>query len=220
VTFQHFRAHRTAHLSVSLALSAIGLLLGPLLMDPSYRLMRPAFQGTTVLWVELLFAFLIDFPLTMAATAVICALTRCRNPGDAITAGLVFLAIFFSSILLCIAIGDRVPGIGALALTGVFPPALSTAREAFGAGALAAIAALYLVFDVTLCALAALAGHWFARIATRRVSASAGGATTSPSRRCPRCGGPSGGHRPEDQDQGAHRHTEQADLRLTDWTAR
>jgi hypothetical protein len=128
--------------------------------------MRPTFQGTTVLWVELLFAFLIDFPLTMVATAVICALTRCRDQGDAITAGLVFLGIFFSSILLCIAIGDRVPG--TLALTDVFPPALSSAREAFGAGALAAILALYLVFDVTPCALGALAGHWFARIATRR----------------------------------------------------
>jgi hypothetical protein len=34
MTFQHFRAHRTAHLSVSLTLSAIGLLLGPLIMDP------------------------------------------------------------------------------------------------------------------------------------------------------------------------------------------
>jgi hypothetical protein len=218
MTFQHFRTHRTAHLSVSLTLSAIGLLLGPLIMDPSYRLMRPGFHGTTVLWVELLF---IDFPLTMVAAAVICALTRCRNPGDAITAGLVFLAIFFSSILLCIAIGDRVRGIGALALTGVFPPALSTAREAFGAGPLAAILALYLAFDVTLCALGALAGDWFARIATRRVSARAGGATTSPSRKCPRCGGgPSAGHRPEDQDQGAHRRAEQADLRLADWATR
>jgi hypothetical protein len=185
MTFQHFRARRTAHISVSLALSAAGLLLGPLIMDPSYRLMQPAFQGTTVLWAELLFAFLIDFPLTMVATAVICALTRCRNPGDAITAGLVFLAIFFSSILLCIAVGDRVPGIGTLALTDVFPPALSSARKAFGAGALAAILALYLVFDVTLCALGALAGHWFARLATRP-KAGAGGAAASPSRRCPR----------------------------------
>jgi hypothetical protein len=165
MTFRHFRAHRTAHLSVSLTVSAIGLLLGSLIMDPSYRLMRPAFRGTTVLWAELLFAFLIDFPLTMAATAVTCALTRCRYPGDAITAGLVFLGIFFASILLCTAIGDRVPGIGALALTGVFLPALSSARQAFGAGALAAIAALYLVFDVTL---GALAGHCFTRIATGR----------------------------------------------------
>lgn len=168
MTFQHFRAHRTAHLSVSLTLSAIGLALGRLIMDPSYRLMRPAFQDTTLLWVELLFAFLIDFPLTMAATAVICALTRCRNQGDALTAGLVFLGIFFSLIVVCIAIGDRVPGIGALALTDVFPPALATARRAFSAGALAALMALYLVFDVTLCALGALAGHWFVRIATRR----------------------------------------------------
>ncbi len=53
MTFRHFWAHRAAHLSVSLTLSATGLLLGPLIMDPSYRLMRPAFRGTTVVWVEL-----------------------------------------------------------------------------------------------------------------------------------------------------------------------
>jgi hypothetical protein len=166
--FQHFRAHRIAYLSVSVTVSASGLLLGPLIMDPSYRLMQPTFHGTTLLWVELLFALLIDFPHTMAATAVICALTRCRNPGDAVRAGLIFLAIFFSSILLCIAIGDRVPGIGMLALTDVFPPAFSAARQAFGTVALAAITALYLVFDVTLGTLGALAGHWFVQIGTDR----------------------------------------------------
>jgi hypothetical protein len=165
---QHFRAHPVAYLSVSLTVSVSGLLLGPLIMNPSYRLMQPTFHGTTVLWVELLFAFLIDFPHTMVATAVICALTRCQNPRDAIKAGLIFLAIFFSSILLCIAIGDRVPGIGTLALTDVFPPAFSAAREAFGTVALATILALYIVFDVTLCALGALAGHWFAQIGTDR----------------------------------------------------
>jgi hypothetical protein len=96
--FQHFRTHRFAYLSASLTVSASGLLLGPLIMELSYRLMQPTFHGTTLQWVEMLFALLIDLPLTMAATAVICVLTRCQNPGDAIRAGLIFLAIFFSSI--------------------------------------------------------------------------------------------------------------------------
>lgn len=166
--FQHFRAHPAAYLSVSVFVSAVGLLLGPLIMEPSYRLMQPTFSGTTVLWVELLFALLIDFPHTVVATAVICALTRCQKSSDAIKAGLIFLGIFFSSILLCIAIGDRIPGIGTLALTDVFPPAFSAAREAFGTAALATIMALYLIFDVTLCALGALAGYRFVQTATER----------------------------------------------------
>lgn len=166
--FQHFRAHRAAYLSVSVSVSTVGLFLGPLIMEPSYRLIQPTFHATTLLWAELLFALLIDFPLTVLATAITCALSRCQNPGDAVEASLIFLGIFFSSILLCIAIGDRVSGIGALALTDVFPPAFSAAREAFGTATLAAVMALYLIFDVTLCALGALAGYWFIQTATGR----------------------------------------------------
>jgi hypothetical protein len=73
--FQHFWAHRAAYLPVSVFVSTVGLFLGPLIMEPSYRLMRPTFHGTTLLWVELLFALLIDFPHTVLATAVTCALT-------------------------------------------------------------------------------------------------------------------------------------------------
>lgn len=159
--------HRTG-LVVGLLVAIPGLFLGPAVMRPSYQLMSPTFHATTLVWVELLFAFLIDFPLTTVVAAVTTAVTRSRDPRDAVIAGSLFLGMFFSLILMCVAIGARVPIIGDLALSDVFPSAVDSARDAFGTGPLAMIMMLYLLFDVTLCTLGALAGHWLGRLAAGR----------------------------------------------------
>jgi hypothetical protein len=133
-------------------------------MKPAYQVMRPNFQGTTLIWVEVLFALLIDLPLTVLATAALTAVTGCGRSRQAVQSGLLFPGFFFTMILACIAVGDRVHLIGDLALSSVFPTAVTSVRQTSGSAALAAMMALYLVFDLTMCGSGAMAGYRVGRL--------------------------------------------------------
>jgi hypothetical protein len=161
---KYLRAHWLAQVVISALVAVPGLLLGPAIMKPAYQVMRPSFQGTTLIWVEVLFALLIDLPLTVLATAALTTVTGCTRSQQAVQSGLLFLGIFFTMILACIAVGDRVHFIGELALSSVFPTAVSSARQTFGSAALATMMALYLVFDVTICGLGAMVGYRLGRL--------------------------------------------------------
>ena len=109
-------------------LTLIGLPLGPLTMRPIYQQTSPALGGATLLVVEVLFALLIDFPLATTASVLVCGRRRSTKPTDGIRAALLALAVFFGAILVCLPIGNAVPGVGQLALQDVFPPAVSRAQ--------------------------------------------------------------------------------------------
>jgi hypothetical protein len=148
-------------------LTLIGLPLGPLTMRPIYQQTSPALGGATLLVVEVLFALLIDFPLATTASVLVCGRRRSTKPTDGIRAALLALAVFFGAILVCLPIGNAVPGVGQLALQDVFPPAVSRAQATFGTPTLGILAVLFLAFDLTLGALGGLAGYHVADLIRR-----------------------------------------------------
>jgi hypothetical protein len=170
VFFAAFRENKTTFILVALLVGIPGLFLGPLIMIPAYHELQPALGGMTLTVVELLFAFLIDFPLAVIASSLICCLSRARQPADGALAGAFFLLMFVVLILACLILGRVSAPIGVLALDEVLPLAVASAVKALGAATRGALLFSFLVFDVALCALGGIAGYHFALLFDRNTS--------------------------------------------------
>jgi hypothetical protein len=167
MAFAAFRENRRVFFVVSLLIAVPGLFLGPAIMTPAYRILQPALGGMTLLVAEMLFALIIDFPLAMIASAVICRVSRAQGPADGALAGAFFLVVFGILIVACIPLQPLSGIIGSLALQDVLPLALSSAREELGAPALGGMMALFALSDFTLCALGGVAGYYYATLFAR-----------------------------------------------------
>jgi hypothetical protein len=162
MSFAAFRENKAIFSGVVLVVGTLGLFLGPLIMTPAYRELQPALGGMTLTAVEMLFAFLIDFPLAAIASIIICRLIRAEDPADGALAGVLFLLVFVALILTCLLLGGLYAPIGVLALTEVFPSAVASALSALGGATLGVLLLAFLAFDFTLCALGGLAGYYVA----------------------------------------------------------
>jgi hypothetical protein len=168
MAFAALRENKATFVAVCLLIGVPGLFLGPLLMTPAYRELQPALGGMTLTAVEMLFAFLIDFPLAVIASAIICRAIRSSDAADGALAGAFFLALFVLLILACLLLGGVFAPIGVLALSEVFPVAVAAAGKALGRVTLAVLLIAFLVFDFALCALGGVAGYHFAGLFRRR----------------------------------------------------
>jgi hypothetical protein len=116
----------------------------------------------TLTAVEMLFAFLIDFPLAALASMVICWVIDARRPADGALAGAFFLAVFIALIGICLLLGPVNSFVNVLALGEVFPSAIASASAALGQGTLALLLVMFVLFDLVLCTLGGLAGYFWA----------------------------------------------------------
>jgi hypothetical protein len=164
MVFSAFRKNKGYFIIVALAIGIPGLFLGPALMTPAYRELQSSMGGMTIVIVEVLFAFLIDFPLATLASVLICGLIRADDPADGALAALFSIAVYFVLILACIALGDASALSGRLALIEVLPDAVAGAKEALGTATVTLFIAVFLAFDFTLCALGGIAGYHFATL--------------------------------------------------------
>jgi len=130
-------------------------------MTPAYRVLQPALGGMTLTAVEMLFAFLIDFPLAALASVVTCRVIHARRPADGALAGAFFLAVFIALIGVCLLLGPVNSFVDVLALGEGFPPAVASASAALGQGTLALLLVMFVLFDFVLCTLGGLAGYFW-----------------------------------------------------------
>ncbi len=72
MAFAGFRSNKLAFIGTALAVGIPGLFLGPAVMEPAYVILQPVLGGMTLLAVELLFAFIIDFPLAALSSTIVC----------------------------------------------------------------------------------------------------------------------------------------------------
>jgi hypothetical protein len=167
-SFTALRQNRRSFVVVALVVGVVGLFMGPAIMTPAYRELQPALGGMTLTAVEMLFAFLIDFPLAALASMVICWVIDARRPADGALAGAFFLAVFIALIGICLLFGPVNSFMNVLALGEVFPPAIASASAALGQGTLALLLVMFVLFDLALCTLGGLAGYFWAGAFYRR----------------------------------------------------
>ena len=161
-SFTAVRQNKRAFVVVALFVGVIGLFMGPAIMTPAYRELQPALGGMTLTAVEMLFAFLIDFPLAALASMVICRIIQARRPADGALAGAFFLTVFMALIVSCLVLGPVSSFMNVLALGEVFPPAVASASAELGQGTLALLLVMFVLFDLVLCTLGGLAGYFWA----------------------------------------------------------
>jgi hypothetical protein len=161
-SFTALRQNKRSFVVVALVVGVVGLFMGPAIMTPAYRELQPALGGMTLTAVEMLFAFLIDFPLAALASMVICWLIDARRPADGALAGAFFLAVFIALIGICLLLGPVNSFVNVLALGEVFPSAIASASAALGQGTLALLLVMFVIFDLVLCTLGGLAGYFWA----------------------------------------------------------
>jgi hypothetical protein len=159
-----FRENQRTFVVVALVVGAIGLLMGPAIMTPAYRVLQPPLGGMTLTAVEMLFAFLIDFPLATLASAATCRAIHSRRPADGALAGALFLAVFIALICVCLLFGPMNSLVNVLALGEVFPSAVASASAALGQGTLTLLLVMFVLFDFALCTLGGLVGYFWARL--------------------------------------------------------
>ncbi len=167
---QSFRENRWIIIAISFLVGVVGVFMGPVIMTPAYEALQPALGSMAVVILEILFALLIDFPLSVVVSVIVCRLIKSRNPLDGVWSTLIFLPIFFGSILLCMALSKFSHLLSVLALNDVFPLSLQVARESMGDGTMGLMVTLYLVFDIALCSLGGLIGYYFYRAFSRTPS--------------------------------------------------
>ena len=182
--FTALRENLRTFLVVALVVGVVGPFMGPAIMTPAYRVLQPALGGMTLTAVEMLFAFLIDFPLAALASVVTCRVIHARRPADGALAGAFFLAVFIVLIGVCLLFGPVNSFMNVLALGEVFPPAMASALAALGQGTLALLLVMFVLFDFVLCTLGGLAGYFWAtlygpeardQVASRAVTPASGG---------------------------------------------
>lgn len=161
-SFTALRQNKRTFVVVALVVGVIGLFMGPAIMTPAYRELQPALGGMTLTAVEMLFAFLIDFPLAALASMVICWVIHARRPAVGALAGAFFLAVFIALIGSCLLLGPMNSFVNVLALGEVFPSAVASASAALGQGTLALLLVMFVLFDLVLCTLGGLAGYFWA----------------------------------------------------------
>jgi hypothetical protein len=161
-SFTALRQNKRTFVVVSLVFGVVGLFMGPAIMTPAYRVLQPALGGMTLTAVEMLFAFLIDFPLSALASMVICWVIHARRPADGALAGAFFLTVFIALIGTCLLLGPANSFVNVLALGEVFPSAVASASAALGQGTLALLLVMFMLFDLVLCTLGGLAGYFWA----------------------------------------------------------
>lgn len=161
MSFASFREHKLLYLAVGLLVAVPGLFLGPGIMTPTYRITQPVLGGANLLVLEIVFALIIDFPLAMLTSLLICRVSRAQDPADGALAGVFFLVVFGALIVACSALRGLSPIIDSLDLSEAFPLAMSTAREQLGPLTLGLMMALFGLFDLVLCTLAGVAGFYW-----------------------------------------------------------
>jgi hypothetical protein len=163
-SFAALRQNPRTFVVVALVVSVIGLFMGPAIMTPAYRVLQPALGGMTLTAVEMLFAFLIDFPLAALASVVICRVIHARRPADGALAGAFFLAVFIALIGFCLLFGPVNSFVNVLALGEVFPPAVASASAGLGQGTLVLLLVMFVLFDLVLCTLGGITGYFWATL--------------------------------------------------------
>lgn len=167
-SFTAFRENQRAFVAVGLIIGVIGLFMGPVIMTPAYRVLQPALGGMTLTVLELMFAFLIDFPLAALASVVTCRVIHARRPADGALAGAFFLAVLIALISVCLVFGPLNSFVNVLALGEVFPSAVASASAELGQGTLALLVVMFVLFDFVLCTLGGLAGYYWATLYRRQ----------------------------------------------------
>ena len=161
------RGHWVAFLVVSLVVGVVGLFLGPAIMTPAYRILQPHLGAMTLTGVEMLFAFLIDFPLATIASVIVTAVIGATRVEEGALAGAFFFIVFVLMILACLMLAPLSPFINWLALGEVFPGAVASASGTLGTPTLGLLLATFVAFDLTLCTLGGAAGNAFVALARR-----------------------------------------------------
>jgi hypothetical protein len=161
------RRHWVTFLTVSLAVGAFGLFLGPAIMTPAYLILQPRLGGMTLTGVEMLFAFLIDFPLAAVASTIVCSVIGARRSEEGALAGAFFFLVFALLILGCLVLAPLTPFVAWLALGDVFPGAVASARQVLGGPTLGLLLVAFVLFDLTLCTLGGIAGYSFSALSRR-----------------------------------------------------
>ena len=158
------REHRATFLVGALIPSVLGLVLAETVMAVQFKALQPILGGMTFLTVEVLGAWLVDFPLSVVAGCIIAKRTGASEAGYGALAGAVFLTVF---ILLVACIGGGlylfatffdVFGLGNAVLL-----AAQTAIQQFGFH-LGVMVLLFMVSDYFLCMLGGILGFHLVRL--------------------------------------------------------
>ena len=159
-----------ARLGVAVGLSIAAIAAAPLVMGPSYSVLQPRLGPLTLVVVEVLYALFIDFPLAAAYVAIVTLWQGPRrNPARS---ALGFVALFFTLILLCIALAPTSGLLAYWALADTFPAAAAEAVAGLGLPTTALLVAGFVIFDLLLCSSAGLTAD--ALVSRDRRSLSAG----------------------------------------------
>jgi hypothetical protein len=158
------REHRTAFLVGALIPSALGLFLAEIVMAVQFNALQPILGGMTFLTVELLGAWLVDFPLSVIAGIIITRKIGACDARYGALAGAVFLTTFLI-LVACIGGGLHqftsffdVFGLGDAVLLAV-----QTARQQLGFH-LGVIVFMFMVSDYFLCMLGGILGFHLTRL--------------------------------------------------------
>lgn len=168
MSFAALREHKAVFVLVTLVVGVPGLFLGPAIMAPAYRVLQPALGGMTLLVLEMVFALIIDFPLAALASLGICRATRADDPADGALAGAFFLLVFGVLIVACTPLRGVAGVFASLALSDVFPRAVSTATDQLGVLTVCLMVILFGLFDLVLCTVAGIVGFHWAKLFRRR----------------------------------------------------
>jgi len=152
------REHRTTFLIGALIPGVFGLFLAEIVMAVQFKALQPILRGMTFLMVEVLGAWLVDFPLSVVAGCIIAKKMGTSEARYGALAGAVFLTIF---IILVACIGGGLHQFttffDVFGLSNAVLLAVQTAWQQLGFH-LGAIAFMFLVSDYFLCMLGGILG--------------------------------------------------------------
>jgi len=146
-----------AYFTSALLPASIGLVLGELLMTRMFVLFQPVLGAMTFLTVEVVGAFLIDFPMACLSAFIFARKQPQAGPRDGILTGAAFVITFSLFIGFMIALRQLTTAIDFFDLYASVSVAARTAREGFG-GIFPVMILTFYAFEFLLCMAAGLVG--------------------------------------------------------------
>ena len=134
-----------------------GLILGELLMTRMFVLYQPALGAMAFLTVEIVGAFLIDFPMAFLSALTFTRKYPQTKPRDGILTGAAFVTTFLLLIVVMIVLRQFTNAFDLFGLYESLSGAIQTAREGFG-GILPVMVLAFLAFEFLICMTAGLIG--------------------------------------------------------------
>jgi len=137
--------------------AAFGLVLGELLMTRMFVLFQPVLGAMTFLTVEVVGAFLIDFPMACLSAFIFAGKQPQAKPRDGVLTGAAFVTTFLLFIVFMMVLRQFTNAIDVFGLYESVSLAARTSREGFG-GIFPVMVLTFLAFEYLLCMMAGLVG--------------------------------------------------------------